>query len=324
MSSHDKSRRTVPSYAEIAEQTFGTLWQEAQPADWALIVHYMRTAPRPSQLPTMAERPHKLADEIEKSLSDPRCNPDSSETSRTLTAGKGWWQMIVDDLRRAPPSPLAAPESPYDDPLFIAVNETATREEARRRAISECADMVKEYDDQNECGDLLVMLETNMRALAGPYDLTRHTARLAEIEAPPSHTEAPDAMQRAEADFLRRTMGELSVALGNPTLLVSPPDSMEAQLVRLAIARLSATATTRIDDTQIEAIRDAFRPFTEAKAAELYAYRAALEAIISGGEEVDAVAIAHTAITPFTPWVPAGEETTRRIDIAPTDEGAKG
>ena len=43
--------KTIPSYQEIAEQTFGTLWQEAQPADWALIVHYMRTAPRSDTAP---------------------------------------------------------------------------------------------------------------------------------------------------------------------------------------------------------------------------------------------------------------------------------
>ena len=54
---------------------------------------------------------------------------------------------------------------------------------------------------------------------------------------------------------------------------------------------------------------------TEEKAAELYAYRAALEAIIAD-PEADAVALAHTAITPFTPWVPAGEEATARLDAA--------
>lgn len=54
---------------------------------------------------------------------------------------------------------------------------------------------------------------------------------------------------------------------------------------------------------------------TEEKAAELYAYRAALEAIIDD-PEADAVALAHTAITPFTPWVPAGEEVTTQLDAA--------
>lgn len=48
MSAINSQRTPIPSYEEIAKETFGTLWQEAQPADWALVVHYMRTAPKQS------------------------------------------------------------------------------------------------------------------------------------------------------------------------------------------------------------------------------------------------------------------------------------
>jgi hypothetical protein len=41
--------------------------------------------------------------------------------------------------------------------------------------------------------------------------------------------------------------------------------------------------------------------------AERRAYRKALEDIIAGGQEADAVAIAHTAITPYTPWKAVSE-----------------
>lgn len=44
-------------------------------------------------------------------------------------------------------------------------------------------------------------------------------------------------------------------------------------------------------------------------------YRAALEEIIRD-PEADAVAIAHTAITPFTPWVAASPEEEARIDAS--------
>ncbi len=42
--SHDAPQQRIPSYQEIAEQTFGTLWAEAEPADWALVVHKLRQA----------------------------------------------------------------------------------------------------------------------------------------------------------------------------------------------------------------------------------------------------------------------------------------
>ena len=49
-------QRTIPSYAKIAEQTFGTMWQEAQPADWALVVYNLReklNAPRSDIAPKL-------------------------------------------------------------------------------------------------------------------------------------------------------------------------------------------------------------------------------------------------------------------------------
>lgn len=35
---------TIPSYQDIAQATFGTLWPEATPQDWALVVHKLREA----------------------------------------------------------------------------------------------------------------------------------------------------------------------------------------------------------------------------------------------------------------------------------------
>ena len=32
----------IPSYQDIAQETFGTLWQEALPGDWALVVYKLR------------------------------------------------------------------------------------------------------------------------------------------------------------------------------------------------------------------------------------------------------------------------------------------
>lgn len=40
---------TIPSYQDIAQATFGTLWPEATPQDWALVVHKLREALREQQ-----------------------------------------------------------------------------------------------------------------------------------------------------------------------------------------------------------------------------------------------------------------------------------
>lgn len=44
MNSRTNTAATIPSYQDIAQATFGTLWPEATPQDWALVVHKLREA----------------------------------------------------------------------------------------------------------------------------------------------------------------------------------------------------------------------------------------------------------------------------------------
>lgn len=57
-------------------------------------------------------------------------------------------------------------------------------------------------------------------------------------------------------------------------------------------------------------------PVEERRTGEIHAYRKALEEIIEVGVEADAVAIAHAAITPYTPWVAASAEEEAALGIA--------
>lgn len=49
MSAPNSQKATIPSYQDIAQATFGALWPEATPQDWALVVQKMREALRAQQ-----------------------------------------------------------------------------------------------------------------------------------------------------------------------------------------------------------------------------------------------------------------------------------
>lgn len=80
MSAPNSQKATIPSYQDIAQATFGTLWPEATPQDWALVVHKLREALRAkSNGPSDRDA---VLDEIEEFLEgqqDVRDGPDGEQ-----------------------------------------------------------------------------------------------------------------------------------------------------------------------------------------------------------------------------------------------------
>ena len=103
--SNAPEQRTIPSYQEIAEQTFGTLWKEARPADWALVVHNLRallSAPAPRREAVLENALRGLLKQV-----DDFCATEGEANFYTGEAVKALGGFAGDPVAAAAPSATA-------------------------------------------------------------------------------------------------------------------------------------------------------------------------------------------------------------------------
>ena len=92
---------TIPAYKDIAEKFFGTLWQEAQPADWALVAWKLseqraEVAP-PKELVDLllaSKRDHLECEDCWYSCSTLCC--DDERSGNPCDCGADTWNALVD------------------------------------------------------------------------------------------------------------------------------------------------------------------------------------------------------------------------------------